>query len=88
MNQAIEVRLDNLRGAPRCGAKTRAGPPCECPALRGRTRCRLHGGLSLGAPRGCRNGNYSSGDWTSEAIEERRWLKSLVKEFGKVKTGS
>jgi glucans biosynthesis protein len=30
-----------------CGAKTRAGAPCLKPALIGRKRCRLHGGLSL-----------------------------------------
>jgi hypothetical protein len=34
------------------------------------------------APRGPRNGNYSDGHWTAEAIEERRWLRSLVREFG------
>ncbi|HEY8033335.1 MAG TPA: HGGxSTG domain-containing protein [Methylocella sp.] len=67
---------------------TRAGTPCQCPAMRGRTRCRLHGGLSPGAPRGDRNGNFKDGAWTAEAIEERRWLRSLVKQFGKVETGS
>jgi hypothetical protein len=70
----IETRLRNLGGAPRCGAKTRAGSPCKGPALRGRSRCRLHGGLSSGAPRGAKNGNYRTGDWTSEAVEERKWL--------------
>src|SRR5262245_59208905 len=38
--------------APRCGAKTRRGSPCQAPAMRnakGRyTRCRLHGGASTG----------------------------------------
>src|ERR1700751_361533 len=33
--------------------------------------------LVLGAPRGSRNGNYTNGNWTAEAIEERRWLRSL-----------
>lgn len=32
----------------RCGAKTRAGAPCQKPALRGRARCQLHGGKSTG----------------------------------------
>ena len=32
----------------RCGAKTRAGTPCQKPALRGKTRCQLHGGKSTG----------------------------------------
>src|SRR4051812_41433807 len=39
------------------------------------------------APRGSRNGNYRRGDWTTEAIEERRWLRSLVRAFAKTGTG-
>lgn len=35
--------------APRCGAKNRRGKPCQCPAVRGKRRCRLHGGKSTGA---------------------------------------
>ena len=71
----------------RCGAKTRAGTACQSPPVPGRKRCRLHGGLSPGAPRGSRNGNYRRGDWTTEAIEERRWLRSLVQVFAKTGTG-
>jgi hypothetical protein len=56
---------------------------CQSPAVRGRKRCRLHGGLSPGAPHGSKNGNFRSGNWTSEAIEERRWLRSLVHTFAK-----
>lgn len=82
MHQSIGTRLDNLRRAPRCGATTRVGAPCQCPTMRGRKRCRLHGGLSLGARRGARNGNFTDGSWTAEAIEERRWLRSLVRSFG------
>jgi hypothetical protein len=33
---------------PRCGARTRAGCPCRAPALRGKLRCRMHGGRSTG----------------------------------------
>lgn len=63
----------------RCGARARAGTPCQAPAIRGRRRCRLHGGLSPGAPKGKRNGNYTTGEWTQEAIAERRWLRALVR---------
>jgi hypothetical protein len=87
MNQRLQMRLDNLVSAPRCGAKTRAGTPCQCPALRGRKRCRLHGGLSPGAPRGIGNGNYKDGAWTAEAIEERSWLRSLGSVFVKKDPG-
>ena len=81
MHQSIGTRLDNLRRAPRCGATTRVGAPCQCPAMRGRKRCRLHGGISPGAPRGAQNGNFRDGTWTAEGIEERRWLRSLVRSL-------
>jgi hypothetical protein len=83
MDQRIETRLGNLRRAPRCLAQTRAGNPCQRPALRGRKRCRLHGGLSPGAPKGMGNGNYKNGTWTAEAVEERRWIRSLASAFAK-----
>ena len=82
MNQAIETRLGNLRRAPRCAARTRAGTACQSPAIRDRARCRLHGGLSPGAPQGSKNGNYKNGNWTADAVAERRWLRSLVQTFG------
>ena len=55
-----DLRLNNLKRAPRCGAGTRAGAACQRPAIRGRRRCRLHGGLSPGAPRGTENGNFTA----------------------------
>jgi hypothetical protein len=79
----LDIQLKNMRGAPRCGAKTRAGTPCRCPAVRGRTRCRIHGGLSPGAPRGERNGNFKTGFWTCEAVQERRWAKKMVQVYAK-----
>ncbi len=35
MDQNVEARLANLRRAARCGAMTRAGTPCQRPAIRG-----------------------------------------------------
>ena len=32
----------------RCGAKTRSGGTCQNPAIKGRSRCKLHGGRSTG----------------------------------------
>jgi hypothetical protein len=86
MDQSEATRLRRLRQAPRCGARTRSGTPCQRPALRGRKRCRLHGGLSPGAPRGEKNGNFKTGDWTLDAIEERKWLRSLLQSFCKGST--
>jgi hypothetical protein len=85
MNQTrVMTQLANIRGAPRCGARTRAGSPCQCPAIRGRARCRLHGGKSSGAPKARGNGNYKRGEFTAEAIQERQWLRSIVRIYGKL----
>ena len=35
-----------MTDTPRCGARTRAGGPCQKPPEPGATRCRLHGGAS------------------------------------------
>jgi hypothetical protein len=85
MNQErVMAQLANVRAATRCGAKTRAGGQCQCPAIRDRKRCRLHGGRSPGAPKGSGNGNYTSGDFTAQAAEERQWLRSIVRTYGKL----
>ena len=81
MSKSREIKLSQLSYAPRCGARTRSGTPCRRAPIQGRNRCRLHGGLSLGAPKGEKNGNYSNGDWTAEAIEERKWLRHLTKTY-------
>jgi hypothetical protein len=47
-----QLRNGNAPGdftsAPRCGARTRRGTECQSPAVRGRRRCRMHGGWSTG----------------------------------------
>ena len=83
MNQKATARLANIRAAPRCGAKTRRGTNCQCPAIRGRSRCRIHGGLSPGAPRGGQNGNFKDGFWTCEAVEVRRWMRDMLQLYAK-----
>ena len=84
MNQGrVMAQLAHIRAAPRCGAKTRAGGACQCPAIRDRKRCRLHGGRSPGAPKGSDNGNFKDGTFTAEAVQERQWLKSVVHTYAK-----
>jgi hypothetical protein len=64
----------------RCGAKTRAGGPCRAPAVRGKRRCRMHGGApGSGAPRGNRNARRR-GLFTGEAIAERKRIQALLGE--------
>lgn len=83
MNQIALERLERIRGVPRCGARNRAGQPCQCPVMRGRGRCRLHGGRSPGAPKGDQNGNFRDGYWTGEAVRERRWAREMVERYTK-----
>ena len=82
MDQIVALRLENIRGAPRCGARTRSGSACQSPALRGRRRCRLHGGRSTGS-HGAANGHFVDGYWTKSAIAEREWLRGLINECTK-----
>jgi len=86
MNQKIMRQLVKLRSAKRCGAQNRSGRPCQCPAVRGRMRCRLHGGLSPGAPTGHANGKYRVGYFTAEAIADRKWARSLLTKLVREKS--
>lgn len=77
MNRDPSQRVAQMNGTPRCGARTRSGTPCRCPAMPN-GKCRIHGGASPGAPRGAANGSYRDGYWTREAVEERKFIRSLV----------
>jgi len=69
---------------PRCGARTRTGDPCRAPVVRGRKRCRMHGGApGSGAPRGNRNAR-SHGLFTAEAMTERRQIQTVLAEARKL----
>lgn len=66
-------RTENKRyafeAAPRCGARTKSnhGKPCRCPALKGKARCRVHGGAKgSGAPQYNLNA-LKHGETTAEA---------------------
>ena len=72
----------DLSKAPRCGAKTRAGTPCQQAAMRGKLRCRMHGGGSTGprTPEGMermRASKIRHGLRTKEARELRKLLREL-----------
>ena len=83
MRQAdIARRLSNMAKARRCGAKTRSGHPCRQAAIRGRRRCRMHGGANgSGGPPGDRNGNFKHGLWTHEAKAIRNVVRAKVREL-------
>ncbi len=68
--------------APRCGAKTRQGNPCEAPAMKN-GRCRMHGGKSLGGPVGNQYA-VTHGLRTKKAIAERKMISRLLRESKKM----
>lgn len=72
----MQSRLPMHR-SPRCGARTRAGNRCRSPAMPN-GRCRLHGGLSPGAPKGNRNA-LKHGRYTADALASRREVAALVR---------
>ena len=87
-NRVILLKNGNPQGnpmnAPRCGAKTRQGKPCKASAMPN-GRCRMHGGKSTGprTPEGfekSRKANWKHGLYSAAFLEERRFMKSLLKE--------
>ena len=71
------------RARANCGAKTRSGAPCKNPPVNGKRRCRMHGGAAgSGGQKGNKNA-LKHGFWTHEAVAERKWFRSLLKEVNK-----
>jgi len=71
---------DPMLASPRCGAQTRNGETCRAPALRGKARCRMHGGAwGSVAPFG-NNNAVKHGFFTSEAIDERTFVRTVLIE--------
>jgi hypothetical protein len=68
-----------MRTSPRCGARTRSGTPCQAPAVQGKRRCRMHGGVQgSGAPHGNQNA-LKAGTHTRDMMEQRRAVSALLK---------
>jgi hypothetical protein len=73
----------DLSAVKKCGAKTRGGGACLCPAMPN-GRCRLHGGLSTGpkSPEGRRRIRLAllkHGRYTKESKQERLQWRKLVR---------
>jgi len=72
--------MEHLGEAPRCGAKTRNGTPCRAPAVKGKRRCRMHGGApGSGAPKGNVNA-HKHGLYTKERLAQRRRTNAVLRE--------
>jgi hypothetical protein len=69
-----------MQASLRCGAKTRSGGACRAPAVRGKRRCRMHGGApGSGAPQANRNVR-KHGRFTGDAIVEGKLIRALLAE--------
>ena len=74
--------------AQRCGARarTRGNQPCRAPALKGKQRCRMHGGRSTGprTPEGrerSKRARWKHGSYSVETEREFRRLKAEYAAF-------
>lgn len=73
----------------RCLAKTRCKTLCQIPPVKGKKRCRMHGGAKgSGAKIGNKNA-FKHGRYSAEVIQNRRTtiqffkqFKAMMKEFG------
>ncbi|MFW2571473.1 HGGxSTG domain-containing protein [Legionella sp. 29fVS95] len=69
-----------FESARRCGARTKSnnGKPCRCPAIRGKARCRVHGGAKgSGAPPYNLNA-LKHGEHTAEAKAFRNRIRRAI----------
>lgn len=78
-----EINPMHLLDAPRCGARTRSGAPCKSPAIHGKKRCRMHGGIGSGAPLGNTNA-FKNGRYSAQSIADRREIHTLLAELKKL----
>lgn len=68
-----------FNNAPRCGAKTRRNTACQSPAIKGKSRCRLHGcARGSGAPKG-NTYAVTHGFTTTEAKIFRNKVRQVIK---------
>ena len=68
----------------RCGVRTRTGGSCRAPAVRGKKRCRRHGGVpKSGAPERNRNARRH-GRFTEEAIAGRKQVQAVLENAWKL----
>jgi hypothetical protein len=77
--------VGDLTSSARCGARTRRGTLCRCPAMQN-GRCRLHGGLSTGPTTAegierIRRAVTKHGRYSKQAREEREDCRLFVRNF-------
>ena len=81
---SIEQNTGLMLSSPRCGAKTRSGRLCMAPAVRGKKRCRMHGGAPGSGAQKANQNARRHGLFTGEAIAERRRIRDVLGEARKL----
>lgn len=71
--------------APRCGARTKRymGRPCRSPAVRGKSRCRIHGGSKGSGGQHNNQNAIKHGYTTKEAKAQREQVRAQIKLWKK-----
>lgn len=69
-----------FESAPRCGARTKSnnGKPCRCPAIKGKARCRVHGGAKGSGAPWCNANALKHGETTGEAKAFKKEIRHAI----------
>jgi len=72
--------IARMHASPRCGARarTRDWQPCRNPAVKGKRRCRMHGGKNEGGKIGNRNA-LKHGRYRQTVRRERREIRDFMR---------
>ena len=75
-----DADIARMHASPRCGAKarTRGHAPCRNPAMKGKRRCRMHGGKNPGAPFGNQYA-LKHGRYRQAVLRERREIREFIR---------
>lgn len=83
-----ETKRYAFENAQRCGAKTKRynGRPCQSPAVRGKNRCRIHGG-GKGSGGQIHNKNALKHGLTTTHVKTlRKCIRTLLNDTKKLRT--
>ena len=71
-----------FNNAPRCGARTKRnnGSPCRAPAIRGKQRCRIHGGTQGSGGQHGNSNAFKHGLSTARIKNFRKAVKTAIHE--------
>ena len=75
-----DAEIARMHASPRCGARarTRDYQPCRNPAVKGKRRCRMHGGKNEGGKIGNRNA-LKHGRYRQKVLCEQREISDFMK---------